>query len=109
MRGRLIGLAFLAAGLGIGWFAIWQPLEQMRAGESDIRISMKPFLITPMALVAGVGLLLGGNRFLDLINGPPETRTQWTAAMIFMVIMLGAGGAGFWWFHNQMAALGYSL
>jgi hypothetical protein len=109
MRGRLIGLICLAAGLAIGWFFIFQPLEQMRAGESDIRIGVKAFLITPMLLVAGIGLLLGGNRFLGLIDGPPETGAQWMVTIAFIILMIGAGGAGFWWFHNQMALLGYSL
>ena len=109
MRGRLLGLLFLGGGLAFAWFFILHPLDQMRAGESDIRVSFKPFLITPMLLVAGVGLLIGGNSFLEHVNGPPESRHQWTVMIIMLVVMLAAGGAGFWWFNNQMAALGYSL
>ncbi len=108
MKGRLIGAILLAAGLGIGWFFIWEPLEQARANVPEVKFGIKAFLIVPLCSIVGLAMLLGGNSVYELVDGPPKTAKQWLLTGPLVLISLAASWFGWRWFEAQMTALGYS-
>jgi hypothetical protein len=104
---RLIGIAMIAAGLGLGWYFGWHPIEEARAGAPEVEYSIKIFMLAPMLAVAGSALLLGGTPVLHAFSGPPEGRQQHMIVWTVFAIAIVAGGLGFWWMQAELSALGY--
>ncbi len=108
MRGRLVGLFFLAAGAAIAWFGALGPLEEARAGATEIRVGVTSFIFAPMALVTGVLLIIGGNWMLEQIDGPPQSPLQWAITVSLLAVLAVTGLGGYFWFEGQMTALGFN-
>jgi hypothetical protein len=101
---RLGGLFCLAIAAAAGWFFIWLPLEQARAGAAEVEYSIKAFVFVPFAAVFGLFFLLFG----DSVPYRNAARQNFTAAgWLLFLIAAAASGAGFWWFKAQFDALGY--
>jgi hypothetical protein len=104
---RLTALGSLVAGTALGWFLIWRPLEQARAGAPEISMSINgAFVLVPVLLVFGIVYLIGGERVKyrdESVHPPRPLPMLW----VMMVMMLVIGGALFWYTQAQFAALGY--
>lgn len=101
---RLGGLLCIAIALGAGWWGIWQPYQEALAGVPEVRYSIKVFVLVPAALVFGLFFLLVG----DSVPYRDAAAQKLTPAgwLLMLVVALGSG-AGFWWFKQAFAALGY--
>lgn len=107
VQARLLGLAGIVSGAALGWFLIWRPLEQARAGVPEISMSINGgFVLVPMLLVLGVIYSIGGARvkYRDTSVHPPRPLPM---LWVMMVLMLAVAGALFWYTETQFAALGY--
>ena len=107
LQARLLGLASTVAGAALGWFLIWRPLEQARAGAPQVSMSIKgAFALVPMLLVGGLVYFIGGAkvRYRDESVHPPRPLPMF---WVMMVLMLAMGGLLFWYTESQFAALGY--
>lgn len=107
MNPRLIGLLCIAAGLACGWFFILTPLDALRAGERGVKVYQAAFAVAPGAIMAGLIVLIGGQRAYDTfftseVVGTRNKILNW--AMIGLIII--AAGAGFWWFDQQVRLIG---
>ena len=104
---RLIGIAMIAAGLGLGWYFGYHPLAEARAGAAEVEYSIKIFVLAPMLVVGGLALFLGGTPVAHAFSGPPQGRQQHLIVWTVFVIAVIAGGLGFWWMQTELSALGY--
>ena len=107
MKSRLIGLLLVVAGVGLGWFFGWRPLEAARAGAEHVSFPVKVFIAAPMAVVFGLVLLLVGEPVADAVIQPPRTARQHLIVWPLFALALAAGGLGYWWYQAQLHALGY--
>lgn len=57
---RLVGLLLLAVGTAAGWFFVLGPLRDAAAGAADVHYTARSFVLTPLLVVSGLALLLGG-------------------------------------------------
>jgi hypothetical protein len=107
LQARLLGLGGIVSGAALGWFLIWRPLAQARAGAPEISLSINgAFALVPILLVAGAMYLVGGARvkYRDTSVHPPRPLPMF---WVMMVLMLAVGGALFWYTQAQLDALGY--
>jgi hypothetical protein len=105
MKARLGGLGLIALGLGLGWFFLLEPLQEARHGAHEVHYSLKAFFAVPACLIFGAAFLLLGTRF-RYRNAAHENFTAVGWVLFGLVALTSA--AGFWWFQQQFAALGYS-
>jgi hypothetical protein len=105
MKARLGGLALIAAGLGLGWFFLLEPLQEASHGAHDVHYSLKAFFAVPACIIFGAAFVLLGKR----LRYRDDAHKNFTVVgwILFGLVVL-ATGAGFWWFEQQFAALGYS-
>ncbi len=107
LRIRLGGLLSIALGVGIGWFTLWMPLQQARAGAAEISMHIKAaYVLVPLALVFGAAFVVGGRRaqYRDVTQQPPKlTPLGWMLLALTAVL----AGVCFWYLQSQFAALGY--
>ncbi|UJW84810.1 hypothetical protein [Devosia sp. SL43] len=104
IKTRLGGVVALALGAAIFWFFIWQPLQQAQAGAAEISYSTKAFILVPFCAVFGIAFLLFGSRF-EYRNADHKNFTL--AGWVAFIIGVALAGAGWWWYEQQFAALGY--
>jgi hypothetical protein len=98
-------LVLIALGLGLGWFFLLEPLREARHGAHEVSYFLKAFLAVPACLIFGVAFVLLGKRLRYRDDAHKNfTATGW---VLFGLVVL-ATAAGFWWFEQQFAALGYS-
>ena len=105
LKMRFGGLALCVAGAALGWYFILGPLDAARHGAPEVRYSLKAFLAVPAFIVFGIAFLLRGSSpsYRD------AARKSLTATGWFLLTLVAlATAAGFWWFQQQFAALGYS-
>jgi len=102
---RLGGLGLIALGVALGWFFILEPLQEAGRRAHDVHYSLKAFFAVPACLIFGVAFLPLGTR----LRYRDSAHRNFTAVGwgLFVLVAL-ATGAGFWWFEQQFAALGYS-
>jgi len=106
-KARLLGAAMVAGGVALAWFFGLKPLEEARAGAQAVSYSVKLFIAAPMAVVAGLVLLVGGASVADAITRPPRTKRQHLIVWPMFAVSLALGGLAWWWFNGQLRALGY--
>jgi hypothetical protein len=102
---RIGGLICLAAALAFGWFFIWEPLQQARAGAPEVEYSIKAFVFVPFAAVFGLFFVLFGD---SVAYRNVEKQTPTLAGWVLFLIAGGASAVSFWWFQAQFDALGYA-
>jgi hypothetical protein len=107
LRARLLGIAFIAAGAALAWFFGLRPLQQAAAGAREISYDVKLFVAAPLAIVAGLCLLIGGAPVGEAFAGPPRGRRQHLIVWPMFAVAMAAGGLAFWWFDARLHALGY--
>ena len=107
VKARLLGLAIMAAGAGLGWVSGLGPLREAQAGVQRIYYDSRIFLLSPLLLVFGLLVLVGGATVARSFSGPPRTRRDhlliWPAFLVAAI----AGGLAWWWMDQQLGALGY--
>ncbi|WNJ92128.1 hypothetical protein [Bosea sp. 685] len=104
LKARLGGLVLIALGLGLGWYFVLGPLQEARQGVPEVRYFLKIFAIVPLCIICGLGFVLFGER----LKYADASRQNLTATGWFMFVLIAvATAAGFWWFKEQFAALGY--
>ena len=108
LKARLIGLALLAAGLAFAWFFAWRPLADAQAGVQHISFPTKVFFVSPLAIVFGLALLIGGGPAGALLAGAPRTRQQHLLVWPLFAVAMAVGGLAYYWYEGQLHALGYS-
>jgi len=101
---RLGGLFILAVGAAIGWYFLYEPLQAAKAGAPEVRYSLKAFFIVPFCMVFGLAFAVFGTS-LDYRDAERNTLKPLGWALFAVVVIVTA--AGFWWFKEQFAALGY--
>ena len=106
-KARLIGLVLVGLGLGFAWFFAWRPLAEAQAGVQHISFPTKVFFFSPLAIVFGLALLIGGAPAHALIGGPPRTRQQHLLVWPLVVAAVALGGLAYYWYEAQLHALGY--
>ena len=107
LKARLIGLVLLGVGVGFAWFFVWRPLAEAQAGVQRISFPTKVFFISPLVIVFGFALLIGGAPAYALIGGPPRTRRQHLLVWPLFAASLALGGLAYYWYLAQLHALGY--
>lgn len=107
-RARAAGVLLFLIGVAAAWFFGFHPLEAAEAGATDVSFQIKLFVFSPLAIVAGIILTLGGAPVLKAFSGPPIGRQQHAIVWGTMVLALVAGGASFLWLQLRLDALGYS-
>jgi hypothetical protein len=105
---RAAGVVLLLIGLGAAWFFGLRPLWAAEAGAAHVSFQIKLFVFSPLAMVAGAVLALGGAPVLEAFSGPPVGKQQQAIVWTTMILALAAGGAAFLWFQLRLDALGYS-
>ena len=111
MKIRLGGLLLILSGLALGYFFIYTPLDEAAQGAKTISTTMKGAVITPMVLVLGIGILIGGERFTTVISNSPEKtkrygKTSLTGWLVLGIAMLSGFGV-YYWLENALKAYGY--
>jgi hypothetical protein len=105
IKARIGGIFLVALGVVMAWFFILGPLQEARNGAEDVSYSLKIFVAVPACVIAGLAFLVrGSNLVYRNVEGKTLTAVGW--AMFAVVALLTA--AGYWWFQQQFAALGYS-
>ena len=107
LRARLLGAGMLALGLGVAWFFGLRPLQAAWAGAQQIEYDMKLFVASPLAIVGGLVLLIGGKPVGEAFAGPPVGRRQHMIVWPTFAAAMAAGAAAWWWFDGELHALGY--
>lgn len=106
LKSRLLGLAMIAAGAALAWFFGIRPLHAAAAGAKEVSYDIKLFVAAPLAIVAGLFLLVGGAPVGEAFSGPPRGRDHLVVWPMF-VIAMAAGGLAYWWFDARLHALGF--
>jgi len=105
IKARLGGLFLLLIGGGFGWYFILKPLEAAKNHAAEISYSLKVFVLVPFCLVFGLAFLVMG-------AGLQYRRADRKNLTLLGWVLFAIGGvlaaAGFFWFKQQFAALGYS-
>jgi hypothetical protein len=104
LRNRLAGLLFSAAGMALGWWGIWLPLQAARAQEPVVRYHLEIFALVPLMLVFGLFLFIAGDKWA--YRDPARNRLTPTGWVLFAIIAICAAGS-FFWLKSTFAELGY--
>ena len=101
---RLLGLVFIAVGVAVGWFFLWLPLQEAQSGAPEVSYQLKAFILVPLCIIFGVGFVVAGER-LQYRNAQHSnfTVTGW----VLFLVAAAVTAAGYFWFQQQFAALGY--
>ena len=105
---RVAGFALLLIGLAAAWFFGIRPLAAAEAGVASVNFQIKLFVFSPLAIVGGAILMLGGAPVLEAFSGPPAGRQQHAIVWSTLVLAIAAGAASFLWLQLKLDALGYS-
>lgn len=104
LKARLGGLALIAIGLGLAWFFLLGPLQEARQGAPEVRYFLKAFFAAPACVIFGTAFLWRGAR----LRYRDAARKRLTSMGWFLLVLVALStAAGFWWFEQQFAALGY--
>jgi uncharacterized membrane protein YidH (DUF202 family) len=101
---RLGGLVFIAVGVAVGWFFLWLPLQEAQSGAPEVNYQLKAFVLVPLCIIFGVGFLVAGER-LQYRNAQHSNLT--VVGWVLFILGMALGAAGYFWFQQQFAALGY--
>jgi hypothetical protein len=107
LKARVIGFVLVGVGVGFAWFFAWRPLAEAQAGVQQVSFPTKVFIVSPLAIVYGLALLIGGAPVHALIGGPPRTRQQHLIVWPLFAAALALGGLAYYWYQGQLHALGY--
>lgn len=103
---RAAGVGFIALAALAAYWAIYEPMELAKHGAAEVSYRMKGVLVVPMALVLGLAYVAGGEKADTLLRQPGGQRpTKW--GIVLAVAGVGLGGLLYWWFENQLTAMGY--
>ncbi len=110
-KARALGVLALLIGGALAYWCVWLPWQQAHAGAASISLSMKGSMIVPLALIFGLGLLVGGNRFYLAMHNDPARAQRWgkTSPLGWLLIAasLAAGGGLYYWLQQTLRGLGY--
>ena len=106
MKARLVGFVCLLVAVGAAWWGIWETLQAAASHDGPVRYSLAVFVLVPAAGVFGLFFLIFGSSVPYRDAGKQNFTT---AGWILVLLMAAASGAGFWWFKDRMAALGYNF
>ena len=101
---RLGGLVFIAVGVAVGWFFLWLPLQEAQSGAPEVSYELKAFILVPLCIIFGVGFVVAGER-LQYRNAQHSNLT--VVGWVLYILGMALGAAGYFWFQQQFAALGY--
>lgn len=107
LKSRLLGVVLIAMGAGLAWFFGLRPLQEAAAGAKEVSYSLKLFVAAPLAIVAGLFLLVGGAPVGEAFSGPPRTKRDHLIVWPMFVLAMAAGGLAWWWFDARLHALGF--
>ncbi|MDB5587865.1 MAG: hypothetical protein JWP26_2835 [Devosia sp.] len=101
---RLGGLASIAIGVAVGWFFLWLPLQEAQSGAPEVSYQLKAFILVPLCIIFGVGFVVAGER-LQYRNAQHSNLT--VTGWVLFIVAAALTAAGYFWFQQQFAALGY--
>ncbi|MEQ1653487.1 MAG: hypothetical protein ABL897_13435 [Hyphomicrobium sp.] len=108
MMYRLLGVVAVLAGLAAGWFWVLGPLRAAQAGAAEVSYDLNTFMITPLAIVIGLLLIVGGEKVVGIVHGTPTNAKDWIYRIAMIAVVGGVAWLSWTWFSGQMTALGYS-
>lgn len=104
---RGAGVLLIAVGCILAYWAVYEPLELARTGAAEISYRMKGVFVVPFGFLFGLAYLIGGAKADTLLRvqdgGQRLTKWGWGLAIVSVAL----GGLVYWWFDNQLTALGY--
>ena len=107
MKFRLLGVAFLLAGLAAGWFLGLGPIREAQAHAPIVEYDMKTFMIVPLAIFIGLLLIAGGEKLWGVVHGTPDNARDWVYRIVLIAVTLGVAWLSWSLFSAHMASLGY--
>lgn len=103
-RNRIGGLICLLLAGGLGWFAIYQPLQSAKTGAGVVEWVPKVTILVSMSLVYGIFFLLTGDRYpYRNVEKQNFTAVGW---VLFIIAAVLAGG-GFYLVQKALHDMGY--
>jgi hypothetical protein len=94
---RAKGAGMAAIGLLIGWMFILAPVAYARAGGHGAKVNVLAFFVSPVCIVVGLMLLIGGEAAQQLLWCKPETEPQKRLQGIAALLMLLLAGLTYLW------------
>jgi hypothetical protein len=107
VKARLLGVVFLGLAAFVAWHYGFRPLHEARAGAKSVEFSTKVFVAFPIAAVFGLVLFVGGGPVLAWGKKQPKSTADRAIAIVVLVLALGGGFVAYWWFRQELDALGY--
>jgi hypothetical protein len=104
LKYRLGGAVLLAVGLGVAWFFLLWPLQEAQSGVPEVSYQLKAFVLVPLCVVFGLGFLVAGSR-LEYRTADHKNFT--VVGWVLFIVAAALTAAGYFWFEQQFAALGY--
>lgn len=103
---RGAGLLMIVVGCLLAYWSIYEPMQLAQSGAAEVSYRMKGVLAVPLGFIFGLAYLGGGARFDSLVRQPGGQRlTKWGWGV--SIVSLALGGLLYWWFDNQLTAMGY--
>ncbi len=109
MPQRLMGALMLLAGLGFGYFSVWQPLQDAAHHVASLSVSMKSVAITPVLLLAGATFSFFPKFALMHLGGFQSRTPKTVAGWAYTITMIVLGFVFWFWVRAQFVSHGYLL
>src|SRR5262245_43623055 len=99
---RLFGLGLIALGALFAWFFVYLPVK---AGPTGLvgTVPLKALVFVPLAVIIGLGLLLGGAPVLVAFQSRQRTRRQWVIVWTLLSSATVFTGLGYWLLRTRWA------
>lgn len=105
-RIRLLGLGLVAGGAILGYFLIFQKIQQMAEGAKHVQYSMKGIMISPLLLSLGLFLLCAPPKIAASAM-QPGGKSKWV--WILLTIILGCCCLTYFFVQQEIHQHGYML
>jgi hypothetical protein len=92
---RWVGLGLIAVGALFGWLFVYLPIRDGPAGFMGA-VNLKALVFIPLAVVTGLGFLVGGAPVLAAFQSQRRSRAQWTVVWSILVTSTLLTGVGYW-------------
>lgn len=103
---RAAGVGLILLGCALAYWSIYEPLHLAQTGAAEVSYQFKGVLIVPFGFVAGLAYLVGGEKIDPHLRQPGGQRPT-VLGMVVTAAALGLGGLLYWWFSQQLTAMGY--
>jgi hypothetical protein len=108
---RLIGVVVLLAGIFLGYYFGYVPLEAARSHAPTVNLSLKAVFLAPCFVLFGAFTVAAGRRGREWlqVEKPGERRRLKPAGWVFTLVCIAAGIAVHESLESTIKALGYKF